>query len=232
MLLAKKINKTFGMGNAKVQALSEVSLKIKQGDFIVILGASGSGKSTLLNVLSSLETADNGHLSYNGESIIDLNESGGIEFRRKYVGFIFQHYHLLSDLTVLENIQVGAYLGKEKVDLDELMEQLGITELKNKRPYEISGGQQQRVAIARALAKKPDILFCDEPTGALDEKTGKLILKYIKKMNAENHTTIIMVTHTQGIGAMASRIIRMNSGKIIEDIVNESPVIANEVYWG
>lgn len=134
MLLAKKINKTFGMGNAKVQALSEVSLKIKQGDFIVILGASGSGKSTLLNVLSSLETADNGHLSYNGESIIDLNESGGIEFRRKYVGFIFQHYHLLSDLTVLENIQVGAYLGKEKVDLDELMEQLGITELKINAP--------------------------------------------------------------------------------------------------
>lgn len=232
MLLAKKINKTFGTGNTKVQALSEVSLKIKQGDFIVILGASGSGKSTLLNVLSSLETADNGHLSYNGESIIDLNESCGIEFRRKYVGFIFQHYHLLSDLTVLENIQVGAYLGKEKVDLDELMEQLGITELKNKRPYEISGGQQQRVAIARALAKKPDLLFCDEPTGALDEKTGKLILEYLRKMNVENHTTIIMVTHTQGISAMAKRIIRMNSGEITEDIINDSPVIANEVYWG
>ncbi|SJZ74844.1 putative ABC transport system ATP-binding protein [Pilibacter termitis] len=233
LLQAKKISKSFGNKYNAIQALKEVDFAVEQGDFVVILGASGGGKTTLLNTLSTLETVDSGEIYYEGRDVQALSEKEKTDFRRKSISFIFQQYHLVAELTVLENIKLGSYLNETKtIDILGLMKQLDIENLKDKYPYELSGGQQQRVAIARALAKNPKILFCDEPTGALDEKTGKSVLGYLEKINAENATTIIMVTHTAGIGEMAKRVIRVNSGQIVEDKKNLSPISASEVYWG
>lgn len=212
-------------------ALKEIDLQIAKGEFLVILGASGSGKSTLLNIISTIDQADQGSIFFKEENITSLNQGGKTKFRRENVGFIFQQYHLLEGLTVKENVKVGAYLANN-TQVDDILNALELFELKDKYPYELSGGQQQRVAIARAISKNPSILICDEPTGALDEKTGKIVLGYLEKINQEKGTTIIMVTHSPGIALMASKIVKMNSGKIIEEIKNNEKVSAEEVYWG
>lgn len=233
MLKLNDGRKVFGKGNSEVIALSKINLKIEKGEFLMIIGASGSGKSTLLNILSTIEHLDEGTLLFNEQDITNLNEKEKTIFRRKHIGFIFQQYHLLEHLTVRENILVGSYLNSEtKNNIDEILSILKLEELGHRYPYELSGGQQQRVAIARALSKKPEILICDEPTGALDEATGKLVLGYLEEINNKFNTTIIMVTHSPGISQMGTKIVKMNSGKIIEELVNVNRVSANEVYWG
>lgn len=227
----EKVKKVFGKGNSEMVALKEIDLQIAKGEFLVILGASGSGKSTLLNIISTIDQADQGSIFFKEENITSLNQGGKTKFRRENVGFIFQQYHLLEGLTVKENVKVGAYLANN-TQVDDILNALELFELKDKYPYELSGGQQQRVAIARAISKNPSILICDEPTGALDEKTGKIVLGYLEKINQEKGTTIIMVTHSPGIALMASKIVKMNSGKIIEEIKNNEKVSAEEVYWG
>lgn len=231
MIRLNKGTKTFGKGNAKVAALVNVDFEISKGEFLVILGASGSGKSTLLNVVSTIDSIDQGELYFNEKNISNLNEKAKTKFRREHVGFIFQQYYLLENLTVKENILTGAYLNNS-TDIESLVDALELKEFVHKYPYELSGGQQQRVAIARAVSKNPDILICDEPTGALDEQTGKLVLSYLEKINEQFGTTVVMVTHSPGISKMATRIVKMNSGKIIEIIDNKNRVPASEVYWG
>ena len=213
MITAHNISKVYN--NGKVEALKDVSLTINDGEFVVILGASGSGKSTLMNVLSGLEKADQGSVTVNGETLSAMNDKALTEFRRKNVGFVFQQYYLLPHLNVASNIKLGADLGKN-TDYNEIIQALGLSDKLNKRPAELSGGEQQRVCIARALAKKPSVLFLDEPTGALDEKTGREVLDCIMKQKEILGFTMVMVTHNQNVAEMAQTVIKMNSGKIVE----------------
>ncbi|MGL5042368.1 MAG: ABC transporter ATP-binding protein [Culicoidibacterales bacterium] len=232
MLELKNIVKKFGAAQSEVVALNDVSVKIEKGDFAVLLGASGSGKSTLLNVMGMIENIDSGQITFNNIAIENLSEKQKTKFRRENIGFIFQQYHLLPDLTIKENIEVGLYLRNEKADVNQLLKSVDLEDKKDMYPYQLSGGQQQRIAIARGIAKKPKILFCDEPTGALDEKTGKLILNLLQKLNQELGMTIVMVTHNPGVWVMANKIIKMNSGNIIEIAENKMILSAEEVSWG
>lgn len=228
MIKAQNIFKSFN--NGSVQVLKDVSLEIEKGGFAVILGASGSGKSTLMSVLSGLEKADSGSVVFDGKNISVLNDKQLTEFRRKYVGFIFQQYYLLSHLSVENNVKLGADLVKNK-DYLEIIKAVGLEEKLKRKPSELSGGEQQRVCIARALAKNPQVLFLDEPTGALDEQTGREVLDYIVKLKREQGFTMIMVTHNENIAQTADTVIRMNSGKIAEIYKNASPKSAFEIGW-
>lgn len=198
MIKAKNIRKSYGSADNKTEILKDVSLDIEDGDFAVILGASGSGKSTLLNVVSGLERPDSGRVLYDGEDISGLSDDKLTAFRKRKIGFIFQQYYLLPNLTVDRNVKMGAELAGNK-NYAEVIEALGLSEKRNKFPHELSGGEQQRVSAARALAKKPEVLFLDEPTGALDEETGRSVLNYIVKLQNELKFTIIMVTHNANI---------------------------------
>lgn len=230
MIEIKEITKSYGSGESKFQVLKGISLNIKDGDFAVILGASGSGKSTLLNVISGLEHPDSGNVLYDKRDISRLSENDLTEFRKTNVGFIFQQYYLLSDMSVDKNVKMGADLAGNK-DYMSIIKAVGLDKKTHKYPNELSGGEQQRVSVARALAKKPKVLFLDEPTGALDEQTGRQVLNYICQLQQEYGFTIIMVTHNLNIAEMANTVIRMNSGKIYEIYSNEKQKTAYEIGW-
>ena len=230
MIEVKEITKFYGTGESRFQVLKGINLKIEDGDFAVILGASGSGKSTLLNVMSGLERPESGAVIYDGNDIAMLSDDKLTAFRRENVGFIFQQYYLLPDMNVLKNVKMGADLAKNS-DYEAVIEAVGLKDKLHKHPGELSGGEQQRVSVARALAKKPKVLFLDEPTGALDEATGRLVLDYIAKLQAEYGFTIIMVTHNLNIAEMAKTVIKMNSGKVFEVYTNETQKTAYEIGW-
>lgn len=231
----KNVCKNYKMGLIKTTALDNINLNIKNGEVLVILGASGSGKTTLLNVISGLDKIDNkkgSYIKYNGIDISKYSDFKMTKFRKKNLGFIFQTYNLLEHLNVYENVLVGANLGKVKPDIDEIIDIVGLTRHAKKYMHELSGGEQQRVSIARALAKRPQVMFCDEPTGALDEKTGKIVLDSLIDANEKLGTTLIIVTHNPGIALIGDRIIKMNSGKIIEEIINKKRTEPKDIPWG
>lgn len=230
MIKAKDIIKSYGNGESQFQVLKGISLDIDDNDFVVILGASGSGKSTFLNVISGLERPDSGKVSYDGKEITALSDKEVTAFRKENVGFIFQQYYLLPNMNVDKNVKMGADLAGNK-DYKTVIEAVGLGEKRQKYPSELSGGEQQRVSIARALAKRPKVLFLDEPTGALDEQTGRQILDYICRLQKEYDFTIIMVTHNLNIAEMADTVIKMNSGKISEIYTNTTKKTAYEIGW-
>lgn len=231
MITLENVFKTYKTGDVETHALRGVSLSINDGEFIVILGPSGSGKSTLLNVISGLDNITSGSIKFNVEEISKYKEDKLTEFRRDNLGFIFQQYNLLQNLTVYENIQMGADLSKNPLDIDETLKHVGLESSKDKYPSQLSGGQQQRVSIARSVVKNPSIMFCDEPTGALDEETAKQVLNLLQKLNKELKTTTVIITHNPSIAKMADTVIRMNSGKIEEIYKNNEKLTANELKW-
>lgn len=230
MLKVKDLVKTYNNGEQRLYALNKISFEINKGDFVVILGPSGSGKSTLLNALSGLDPVDSGSICYDETDIVQLNSKSLTEFRREKTAFIFQAYYLLPTLTAEANIRMGANLAKIK-DVDDIIEAVGLKGKENRLPHELSGGEQQRVSIARAIAKCPDILFCDEPTGALDEETGRQIMRYLTKLHKEKKLTVVMVTHNSNFSALSTKVVKMNSGKIIDVLTNENPVTVDEIVW-
>lgn len=227
----KGIRKSFGTGDSRVDVLKGLNLEIEKGEFCVLLGPSGSGKSTLLNIIGGIDVADEGSIIIEGEQLEDMTEKKLSLYRRKHLGYIFQMYNLIPNLTVRENIEVGAYLSDRSLDVDELMRTLEIYEHRNKLPNQISGGQQQRTAIGRAIVKNPDILLCDEPTGALDYRTSKEILKLIETVNRKYGNTIIMVTHNGAIKDMADRVVKLRDGMIRKNYRNEHKLTAAELEW-
>lgn len=233
ILKLSNVYKTYYLGQVPNNALDGVNLDIYEGEILVILGPSGSGKTTLLNVLSGLDKPTSGDIIYlEKENIAKYSERKITKFRREHLGFIFQTYNLLEHLNVKENVIVGKKLGKSKVDVDEIINVVGLTSHKKKYMHELSGGEQQRVSIARAIAKRPDIMFADEPTGALDEKIGKKVLKTLVDINKKYNTTMIIVTHNPGIAELADRVIHVNSGKIDKLIINEKKVDPKDISWG
>ncbi len=230
MIKAKDIVKSYGSGESRFQVLQGINLEVEDGDFVVILGASGSGKSTLLNVISGLERPDSGKVFYDATDITALSDSELTAFRKETVGFIFQQYYLLPDMSVDKNVKMGADLVGNK-EYRAVIEAVGLGKKLHKYPSELSGGEQQRVSVARALAKKPRVLFLDEPTGALDEQTGRQVLDYICKLKSEYGFTIVMVTHNLNIAEMAKTVIKMNSGKISGIYQNEVQKSAYEIGW-
>ncbi|HKK96502.1 MAG TPA: ABC transporter ATP-binding protein [Anaerovoracaceae bacterium] len=231
MIELKNVYKTYSNGEVETKALIDINLKIKQGEVIVVLGASGSGKTTLLNVISGLDNLTSGTIYVNDKKISDYNEKRLTSFRRNNLGFVFQQYNLLQNLNVRENVEIGAAVSKNPLDIDEIIDRVDLNETKTKYPYQLSGGQQQRVSIARSLVKNPNFIFCDEPTGALDEETGKNILEILDELNRSYGTTIIMITHNPNISLMANRVIKMNSGKVVEIIENKERKSPKEITW-
>ena len=226
MITAKNIKKKYN----DQEVLRGIDLKIDENEFVVILGASGSGKSTLLNILSGLEKSDSGEVVYDNESISDYSEKQLTKFRKDKIGFVFQQYYLLNNLTVEQNVKVGANLANNKEYID-IIKELGLEDKLSKYPNELSGGEQQRVSIARALAKKPTVLFLDEPTGALDEETGRKILEYLLKLKDKSHFTMIMVTHNENIAELANKIIHVGSGRVTSIVENHKPKSVEEIGW-
>lgn len=232
LITINDVSKVYGEKESQIYALNQVTLQIKKNDFVVLLGPSGSGKSTLLHVISGLERPDQGEIYFGTDLLTGYNDKQLLEFRRKYTGYIFQQYHLIPNLTVQENIEIGKYLNEDSLDVKEITTELNIDHLRARFPYELSGGQQQRVAIARALIKKPALLFCDEATGALDEKNAKQVLACLQSLQQKYGLTIVFVTHHAGISKMARHIIKMNSGKLVEQVINDHPLQAEEISWG
>ena len=225
------IKKSFGTGDSRVNVLKGLDLNIEKGEFCVLLGPSGSGKSTLLNIIGGIDAADEGSITIEGERLEDMTEKKLSMYRRKHLGYIFQMYNLIPNLTVRENIEVGAYLSEHPLDVDELLHTLGLYEHQRKLPNQLSGGQQQRTAIGRAIVKNPDILLCDEPTGALDYHTSKEILKLIETVNQRYGNTIIMVTHNDAIKDMADRVVKLRDGMIRKNYRNEVKIPAIDLEW-
>ncbi|MBQ1801558.1 ABC transporter ATP-binding protein [Lachnobacterium bovis] len=223
--------KTYGKGDNKLEVLKNISFSIEKGEVCVLLGPSGSGKSTLLNIIGGIDSADSGLISINGDMTKNMTEKELTIYRRKHLGYVFQMYNLIPNLTLKENIEVGEYLGENPLEINELIDVLGLTNHQNKVPNQLSGGQQQRTAIGRAIIKNPDILLCDEPTGALDYKTSKAILKLLEDVNKKYNTTIIMVTHNDAIKNMADRIIKLKDGEIRKNYLNSNKVTADELEW-
>ena len=226
MIELKGVRKSYGAN----EVLKGIDLRIERQDYLVILGASGSGKSTLLNILSGLEKPDQGEVLYDGANIASLSENQLTKFRKDNIAFIFQQYYLLQELTVVQNVKMGAHLAKNQ-DYLPIIEAMGLKEKLHQYPSELSGGEQQRVAIARALAKKPKVLFLDEPTGALDEEVGRQILSYIAQMKKELGFTLVMVTHNEHIAQLANTVVRVNSGQIQDITVNKEPKSVEKIGW-
>jgi putative ABC transport system ATP-binding protein len=231
MLELKNITKEYVTASETVSALKGVSIAFRDREFVSILGPSGCGKTTLLNIIGGIDTPDSGDISIRGEKMADMNERRLTLYRRKHLGYIFQMYNLIPNLTVRENIEVGAYLSDKPLDIDELLHTLGLFEHRRKLPNQLSGGQQQRCAIGRAIVKNPDILLCDEPTGALDYNTSKDILALIETVNQKYGNTIIMVTHNDPLRQMADRVVRLHDGGIRKNYINDHKLKATEIEW-
>lgn len=227
----KELRKSFGNASGKVEVLKGINFSIEKGEICVLLGPSGSGKSTLLNIIGGIDSADSGYVSIAGEKTADMKEKALTRYRRKHLGYIFQMYNLIPNLNVKENIEVGAYLSDNPLEIDDLLKTLGLYEHRHKLPNQLSGGQQQRTAIGRAIIKNPDILLCDEPTGALDYYTSKEILKLIEEVNQKYGNTVVMVTHNDAIQGMADRVIKLRDGQIRKEYRNEQKIAASELDW-
>ena len=225
------LKKSFGDGESRTEVLRGIDFSVAKGEICVLLGPSGSGKSTLLNIIGGIDDADEGYISIEGEKTADMNEKTLTKYRRKHLGYVFQMYNLIPNLNVKENVEVGAYLSDKALDIDELLKTLGLYEHRHKLPNQLSGGQQQRTAIGRAIVKNPDILLCDEPTGALDYNTSKEILKLIQEVNRKYGNTVIMVTHNDAIKNMADRVIKLRDGQIRKNYVNETKISAEDLDW-
>lgn len=225
------LHKAYGEGDSRQEVLRGMDFTVDKGEFCVLLGPSGSGKSTLLNIIGGIDSADDGYISINGDKLKDMDEKALTTYRRKHLGYVFQLYNLIPNLTVKENIEVGAYLSDRPLNIDDLLHTLGLFDHKDKLPNQLSGGQQQRTSIGRAIVKNPDILLCDEPTGALDYNTSKEILKLIEDVNQKYGNTIIMVTHNEAIQNMADHTIKLRDGVVRKNIINEHKVSATELDW-
>lgn len=225
------IRKHFGEGDSRVDVLNGIDIEIEKGEICVLLGPSGSGKSTLLNIIGGIDSADEGYISINGEKTEQMSEKRLTQYRRKHLGYIFQMYNLIPNLNIKENVEVGAYLSDAPLEIDELLKTLGLYEHRHKLPNQLSGGQQQRTAIGRAIIKNPDILLCDEPTGALDYKTSKDILKLIETVNQKYGCTVVVVTHNDAIKNMADRVVKLRDGAVRRNDVNNSKIPAAELEW-
>lgn len=227
----QNVRKTYGEGNAQVHALDGVTFSVEKGEFCVLLGSSGAGKTTLLNMLGGMDTVTDGKIFFDGKDISALSKHELIEYRRHDVGFVFQFYNLIPNLTALENVEIAAQLCKNPIPAEEALAMVGLSERANNFPAQLSGGEQQRVAIARALAKNPRLLLCDEPTGALDYVTGKSVLKLLYDLSRDRETTVIIITHNQAIAPMANRIIRIKSGKICSNEKNGNLTPIDKIEW-
>ncbi len=223
MIHFNDVTKIYNKGQVETTALQNITLDITQGTFLVVLGPSGSGKSTMLNLMGALDEPTKGTISVSEQNISSFNDKQLTQFRRDYLGFVFQEYNLLQTLNVKENVEVTARLSNNPMEIETVLEKVGLKHHMEKYPYELSGGEQQRVSIARALVKQPSILFCDEPTGALDEQTAKEVLGVLKALNETENMTIVLITHNQSLATIANRVIRLNSGCIVEDTINETP---------
>lgn len=226
-----ELKKSYGEKESRVDVLRGLSFEIKRGEFCVLLGPSGCGKSTLLNIIGGIDTADSGYIAIDGEKMRDMNEKKLTMYRRKHLGYVFQMYNLIPNLNIKENIEVGRYLSDKPLNTDELLHTLGLYEHRHKLPNQLSGGQQQRTSIGRAIIKNPDILLCDEPTGALDYNTSKEILKLIEDVNQKYGNTIVMVTHNDAIKHMADRVIQLRDGMVRKSYKNESKISAMDLDW-
>lgn len=226
-----ELKKGFGSGDNRQEVLRGMDFSVKKGEFCVLLGPSGSGKSTLLNIIGGIETPDEGYVKINGDKLEDMNEKQLTMYRRRHLGYVFQMYNLIPNLNVKENIEVGAYLSDSPLDIDELLHTLGLWEHRYKLPNQLSGGQQQRVSIGRAIVKNPDILLCDEPTGALDYKTSKEILALIEEVNQKYGNTVIMVTHNEAIKQMADHVVKLRDGVVRHNNINQEKIAATELDW-
>ena len=225
------IKKSYGTGDSRVDVLKGVNCGVNKGEICVLLGPSGSGKSTLLNILGGIDKADSGSVTIGDDKLENFNDKQLSQYRRKHLGYIFQSYNLIPNLTVKENIEVGAYLSDRPLPVDELIELLGLEAHKDKRPNQLSGGQQQRTSIGRAIVKNPDLLLCDEPTGALDYNTSKEILKLIEDINNKYGSTIVIVTHNVAISQMAHQVINLHDGRIRSDVKNSNRIAAELIEW-
>lgn len=231
ILRAEHVSKSYQMGEIEVKALQDTSFEIQEGEFVVILGPSGSGKSTLLNILGGMDLPTAGQVFLHDEEITAYNERQLTEYRRNKVGFIFQFYNIMANLTAEENVELATEISKDPLPIGEILEAVGLADRKDHFPAQMSGGEQQRVSIARAVAKNPEILLCDEPTGALDFNTGITILSLLRKVNRDMGKTVIVITHNSDIAYMADRVIKMRSGRIIDDHTNESPMAVEDIKW-
>ena len=225
------LKKGFGQGETRQEVLKGMNFSVSKGEFCVLLGPSGSGKSTLLNIIGGIDTADSGYISIRGDKLEEMGEKCLTQYRRRHLGYVFQMYNLIGNLNVKANIEVGAYLSDDPLDIDELLHILGLYEHRHKLPNQLSGGQQQRVAIGRAIVKNPDILLCDEPTGALDYKTSKEILKLIEDINKKYKNTIIMVTHNEAIKNVADHAIKLRDGCVRHNEMNTNKISAVDLEW-
>ena len=225
------VKKEYKMGEVTIKALSDVDFEINKGEICVILGPSGVGKTTLLNLLGGMDKASGGVITVDGENVTSYSKRRLTEYRRRDIGFVFQFYNLIPNLTAVENVQLAAHLVKNSMRADEALELVDLSDRKKNFPSQLSGGEQQRVAIARALAKKPKLLLCDEPTGALDYETGKSILKLLSDMSRKNGMTVLVITHNTAIAAMADRVIKLKNGRVVSVEMNENPTSPELIEW-
>ena len=230
-VLFDNVCKYYQMGDTRIAASDHVSFSIQKGEFCVILGPSGAGKTTVLNMLGGMDTCDEGTILLDGERVSDFDQKRLTTYRRYDVGFVFQFYNLVQNLTARENVELAAEICREPLDADTVLEEVGLSARKNNFPAQLSGGEQQRVSIARALAKNPKILLCDEPTGALDYKTGKQVLALLQATCREKGRTVIVITHNSALAAMADRVIRINSGRVLDETVNLDPTPVERIEW-
>lgn len=227
----KNVSKTYQMGEVKIEALNEASFEVEKGELVVILGPSGAGKTTCLNILGGMDTVTGGSVLIDGVDITKLNRKELIKYRRYDIGFVFQFYNLIQNLTALENVELAVQLCSDHLEPMQILNNVGLKERKNNFPSQLSGGEQQRVSIARAIAKNPKLLLCDEPTGALDYKTGHQILKLLEDTCRKEKMTVIIVTHNSAIANMADKVIKFKNGRVEDIIVNESPVSIDDIEW-
>ena len=225
------VKKTYGMGEATIHAADGVSFEIEKGEFAVIVGPSGAGKTTVLNILGGMDRASSGHVWVDGRDVAQFSPRQLTQYRREDIGFVFQFYNLVQNLTALENVELASQICKDPLDAATVLSEVGLSERRNNFPAQLSGGEQQRVAIARALAKNPKLLLCDEPTGALDYTTGKAILKLLQDMSRQRGVTVIIITHNSALTAMADRVIRVKNGTVVSEEINAAPVPVEEIEW-
>ena len=227
----KKVNKVYKMGEVEIKALNNTSFEIEKGQLICILGPSGAGKTTCLNILGGMDRLTSGNVIVDGKIINDLNEKQLIKYRRNDIGFVFQFYNLIQNMTVIENVELATQLCKNSLDPSDILDKVGLKNRKNNFPAQLSGGEQQRVAIARAICKNPKLLLCDEPTGALDYKTGKQILKLLQDTGRNEQMTVIIITHNSAISPMADKVIKFKNGTVSDVIINDKPKNIEDIEW-